>query len=137
MRVYVCVRMSVCQGECIIVCYTQTSINSSTLTHSSRAATEQQVFFYQATVLPEVRNHSDSHCRRLRNMCRKVFLRRALQPQYYFDIQRTKHEAYSHGWQILHQVQSTEDGSERDEEAERERIECPYATVTMCVMLNV
>lgn len=40
--------------------------------HMFREATEQQVFFYQATVLPEVRNHADAHTRRFRRFCKSV-----------------------------------------------------------------
>ena len=28
------------------------------------------MFFYQATVLPEVKNHTDTHSRRLRRLCK-------------------------------------------------------------------
>ena len=44
--------------------------------------------------------------------------------EYYFDIVRTKHEAYSHAWQLLHQVQQGETerpggGQGRGEDGER------------------
>ena len=44
--------------------------NKHVARHLFREATEQQVFFYQATVLPEVRSHSDTHSRRLRRICK-------------------------------------------------------------------
>lgn len=31
-------------------------------------------------------------------------LRKKFRPNYYYDIQRTKNEAYRHSWQVLHQV---------------------------------
>ena len=102
--------------------------------HVFRDATEQQVFFFQATVLPEVRNHADRHSRRLRRLCKRVLLQRTDESaEYYFDIVRTKHEVYSHVWQMLHQVQGERERpeEERGEEGEGTGAEGAYATVTM------
>ena len=68
---------------------------------------------------------------------RSVLLRREVEEkEYYFDIVRTKHEAYSHAWQLLHQVQGErETGQERQrEEGERETggaTDTAHATLTM------
>ena len=68
---------------------------------------------------------------------RSVLLRREMEEkEYYFDIIRTKHEAYSHAWQLLHQVQGERArGQERGGEGEREgdgaSSESAHATVTM------
>ena len=99
--------------------------------HIFRDATEQQVFFYQSTVLPEVRNHADAHSHRLNRFCRRVLLRRRGDTEYYFDIVRTKHEAYSHAWQLLHQVQGGRETGEREREGEETETDGAYATVTM------
>lgn len=90
--------------------------------HIFREATEQQVYFYQATVLPEVRNHVDNHSRRFRKFCKSVLFGREhdREREYYFDIIRTKHEVYSHVWQLLHQVQGGE-GEGRGERVRGER----------------
>lgn len=100
--------------------------------HIFRDATEQQVFFFQSTVLPEVRNHADIHSRRIKKLCKKVLCRPEGDAEYYFDIVRTKHEAYSHVWQLLHQVggESGPEGREREGE-ERAGADGAYATVTM------
>ena len=97
--------------------------------HLFRAVTEQQVFFLQTTVLPEVHKHTDSHYHKLRKVCNRVLLGREFEPEYYFDILRTKHEAYSHMWQLLHQVQEVE--REGEGAVEEEGADNPYATVTM------
>ena len=64
-----------------------------------------------------------------------MFLGKELEREYYFDIMRTKHEAYSHIWQQLHQVQSSEETEEQEEEEEEEGEgeggDPAYATVTM------
>ena len=100
--------------------------------HIFRDATEQQVFFFQATVLPEVRDHADTHSHRLRQLCKRVLLRRADEGrEYYFDIVRTKHEVYSHVWQLLHQVQGERSEEEGRGEGEGAGAEGAYATVTM------
>ena len=56
-----------------------------------------------------------------------------MEKEYYFDIVRTKHEAYSHAWQLLHQVQGERGREERAEEGERgaEGTHTAHATVTM------
>lgn len=100
--------------------------------HIFRDTTEQQVFFFQSTVLPEVRNHADIHSRRLRRLCKKVMCRHEEDVQYYFDIVRTKHEAYSHVWQLLHQVGEERETEEREREGEEATgVDSAYATVTM------
>ena len=56
--------------------------------------------------------------------------RDTLEREYYFDIVRTKHEVYSHAWQVLHQVEGEkESGGGR--EGEKEEGESDDATVTM------
>lgn len=35
---------------------------------------------------------------------RTQLLKKPLKPKYFYDIERTKVEAYSHSWQLLHQV---------------------------------
>ena len=60
-----------------------------------------------------------------------MLLRRdTLEREYYFDIVRTKHEVYSHAWQVLHQVEGEkESGGGR--EGEREEGESDGATSTV------
>ena len=82
--------------------------------------------------MPEVRNHTDANSRRFRRLCKRALCRRREDKEYYFDIVRTKHEAYSHVWQLLHQVQGTERTvAEREGEGEGTGAESAYATITM------
>ena len=100
--------------------------------HIFRETTEQQVFFYQATVLPEVRNHTDTRSRRFRMLFKRATCRAGAEDkEYYFDILRTKHEVYSHVWQVLHQVQGSGERGAGGGQGEGTGAESPYATVTM------
>ena len=67
-----------------------------------RDVTEEQVFFYQNSVQPHVLDHADTRYRRVKRICEKVF-RKKFETKYYYDIVRTKNEAYRHAWQQLHQ----------------------------------
>ena len=59
-----------------------------------------------------------------------MLLRRdTLEREYYFDIVRTKHEVYSHSWQVLHQVEGERE-SRGEREGEREEGERDGATST-------
>ena len=108
--------------------------NSHLARHIFRATTEQQVFFYQSSVLPEVLNHADHRSKRFQRFFRKLCCGDEVEIEYYFDILRTKHEVYSYMWQQLHQVQSGSD-HRTEEEGELgelgEEYDPAYATVTV------
>ncbi|KAL5475733.1 hypothetical protein EMCRGX_G025583 [Ephydatia muelleri] len=75
-----------------------------------RATTENQTFFLHPTVNDDVRNHahmpSMAKCKRLFKQLLKLNIK--VEPRYYFDVARTKHEAYTYAWQRLHQVNQEE-----------------------------
>ena len=72
-----------------------------------RSVTEEQVFFYQATVQPNVAEHAEMRHPKLKALCTKYF-GKMFETKYYYDIARTKNEAYRHSWQQLHQLNQTE-----------------------------
>ena len=78
--------------------------------HQFRTVTEQQVFFYQSTVPPYVQEHVETKHKKLRKFCKKV-LRMDFEMKYYYDIVRTKHEAYSYAWMQLYQLDQEGMGS--------------------------
>lgn len=71
-----------------------------------RSTTENQTFFLHPTVNDDVRNHAHSSsftkCKLLVKQLLKLSIK--VEPRYYFDVVRTKHEAYAYAWQRLHQV---------------------------------
>ena len=75
-----------------------------------RSTTENQTFFLHPTVNDDVRNHAHSSslakCKLLVKHLLKLNIR--VEPQYYFDVVRTKHESYTYAWQRLHQVNQRE-----------------------------
>ena len=75
-----------------------------------RSTTESQTFFLHSTVNDDVRNHahmpSMTKCKLLLKQLLKLNIK--AEPRYYFDVARTKHEAYTYAWQRLHQVNQEE-----------------------------
>ena len=71
-----------------------------------RMLTEDHTFFYHERVGDRVLNHHMA-------LTWKELMKKTLMPgasvksRYHFDIVRTKMEAYSHAWEILHQLQGT------------------------------
>ena len=66
-----------------------------------RALTEDHTFFTHNTVSPRVRDHI--RYKPWNHFCQH-YLHLKTDTLYYFDVQRTLHEAYSYAWEILHQV---------------------------------
>lgn len=71
-----------------------------------RMLTEDHTFFYHERVGERVLNHHMALT--WKELMKKTFMPGTLvKSRYHFDIVRTKMEAYSHAWEILHQLQST------------------------------
>ena len=71
-----------------------------------RMLTEDHTFFYHERVGERVLNHRMAMS--WKELMRKTFLPGTLvKNRYHFDIVRTKMEAYSQAWEILHQLQGT------------------------------
>ena len=70
-----------------------------------RLLTEDHTFFTHQTVSSRVRDHV--RYKPWRHFCQH-YLRMNPGSLYYFDVQRTMHEAYSHAWEVLHQVNQEE-----------------------------
>ena len=71
-----------------------------------RMLTEDHTFFYHECVGERVLNHHMALT--WKELMKKTFMPRApVKSRYHFDIVRTKMEAYSHAWEILHQLQGT------------------------------
>ena len=66
-----------------------------------RLLTEDHTFFCHETVSEKVLEHVRT--RPWQELCQK-YLGRTYHRVYHFDIVRTQHEAYSHAWEKLHQV---------------------------------
>lgn len=83
-------------------------LNSHTLAMNLfRSVTEEQVFFFQSTVLPLVAEHAERRHMKWKAFCKK-YLRKTFETKYYYDIARTKNEVYRHAFQQLHQLDQTE-----------------------------
>ena len=71
-----------------------------------RMLTEDHTFFYHERVGERVLNHRMAMS--WKELMRKTFFPGTLvKNRYHFDIVRTKMEAYSQAWEILHQLQGT------------------------------
>lgn len=71
-----------------------------------RMLTEDHTFFYHERVGDRVLNHRMALT--WKELMKKTFMPAALvKSRYHFDIVRTKMEAYSQAWEILHQLQGT------------------------------
>lgn len=66
-----------------------------------RLLTEDHTFFTHETVSERVLDHLRQ--RPWQQFCQK-YLGQRFNYVYHFDIVRTQHEAYSHAWEVLHQV---------------------------------
>ena len=84
-----------------------------------RFTIENLTFFLHPTVDDYIRNHahmpSMTKCKLLLKQLLKVNIK--AEPGYYFDLARTKHEAYTYAWQRLHQVNQDETNSSARAEA--------------------
>ena len=71
-----------------------------------RMLTEDHTFFYHERVGERVLNHRMAMS--WKELMRKTFLPGSvIKNRHHFDIVRTKMEAYSQAWEILHQLQGT------------------------------
>lgn len=75
--------------------------------HMFRTVTEKQTFFVLPTVTTQILKHAKERNSITRRICQKVF-RMQLETKYYYDVVRTKMEAYSLAWQLLHELDQRE-----------------------------
>ena len=75
--------------------------------HMFRTITEKQTFFVLPTVADHLKEHAKQTTSLLKRIGKKVFGMK-FEEKYYYDIRRTKMEAYSLAWQLLHQLDQNE-----------------------------
>lgn len=74
-----------------------------------RMLTEDHTFFYHERVGDRVLTHRMAFTMK-ELLKRTIYPGATVRPRYHFDVIRTKMEAYSQAWEILHQLQSGNPG---------------------------
>ncbi len=75
--------------------------------HMFRTVTEKQTFFVLPTVTQQIRRHAKERSTVAKRICEKMF-RMKFETKFYYDVVRTKLEAYSLAWQLLHELNQRE-----------------------------